>query len=153
MDKRRDSDRIDGMSLFGRTLLVRGEVRTGEDLTIEGRVEGPVLAEGAAIVLGPSASVTGDVIARDITVFGRIDGQLVATEIVDLRAGAEVTGQVVTQRLAINDGALFNGRVVPQQLEAALRVARYNQQKRDAAASGPARQTTPSVSPNDPRRY
>jgi cytoskeletal protein CcmA (bactofilin family) len=137
------------MSTFGRTLSVKGELRVREDLTIEGRIEGPILGEGVAIVLGASADVVGDVIARDITVFGRIAGQLVATEIVDIRASARVTGQIVSARLALDDGAQFNGRVVPQQLEAALRVARYHQQKRDAdlPASAPPRAVPPSTLP------
>lgn len=141
------------MGTVGRTLRVKGELRASEDLTIEGRIEGPVLGEGVAIVLGASADVTGDVIARDITVFGRVAGQLVATEIVDLRATAEVTGQVVTRRLAMDEGALFNGRVVPQQLEAALRVARYNQQKRDAAASTRDAARRPTAPAPGPRRH
>ena len=57
-----------------------------------------------------SAHVVGDVLARDITVFGRCAGQLVATDVVDLRAEATVTGRIVTRRFILTDGASFNGR-------------------------------------------
>ena len=71
------------MSTIGKTIHVKGELRAAEDLTLEGRIEGHVLCEEFAVVLAESAEITGNIIARDITVFGRIDGQLVATDVVD----------------------------------------------------------------------
>lgn len=120
------------MSVFGRTLVVKGELRSDADLTIEGRVEGPVWCEGAAVTLTESASVIGDVMARDVTVTGRLEGQVVATEVVDIRTGATVTGKVVSARFILNDGATFNGLVEPQHLEAAVRVARFQREKQAA---------------------
>lgn len=122
------------MSTIGKTIRLKGELRAAEDLTFEGRIEGNVLCEDFAVVLGPSADVTGDIVARDITVFGRIAGQLVATDVVDVRAEASVTGQIISERFILNDGGHVQGRVEPQHLEAALRVARFNQKKREADA-------------------
>jgi cytoskeletal protein CcmA (bactofilin family) len=85
------------------------------------------------VTLAESASVIGDVMARDVTVTGRLEGQIVATEVVDVRAGANVTGKVVSARFILNDGATFNGRVEPQHLEAAVRVARFQREKQAAA--------------------
>jgi cytoskeletal protein CcmA (bactofilin family) len=123
------------MSRLGKTIVLKGELRSSEDLTLEGRVDGPITCENAAVVLTPTAIVTGSIIARDITVFGRIAGQLVATERVTIRREAEVTGQVVSKRFVLDDDALFNGRVKPQHLDAVLGIARYEQRKRDAAAA------------------
>ena len=119
------------MSTIGKTFQIRGELRASEDITVEGRVEGHVLCEDFAVVVAAGADVTGDVIARDITVFGKIEGQLVATDIVDVRAQATVTGQIISERFILNEGGLVHGRVEPQHLEAALRVSRYHQKKRD----------------------
>lgn len=118
------------MSTLGKNVSVKGELRASEDLTVEGRVEGPVLCDGCAVTIAPSADIVGDVLARDITVFGRCAGQLVATDVVDVRAEAIVTGRIVSKRFILTDGASFNGRAEPQHLEAALRVARFNQQKK-----------------------
>jgi cytoskeletal protein CcmA (bactofilin family) len=120
------------MGTLGKTILIRGEVRASEDLTIDGKVEGKVVCERHAVVLGPDASVTGDIFARDITVSGKTTGQLVATEVVDIRAGASVEGQVLSPRFILHEGAAFRGRVEPQHLEAALRVARFQQKKQGA---------------------
>jgi cytoskeletal protein CcmA (bactofilin family) len=120
------------MSTIGSTIRIKGEVRASEDITIEGHIVGPIQCERCSIVLAPTADVTGDVVARDITVFGRANGQLVATDVVDIRAEARAMGRVVSPKLILADGAQFTGRVEPQHLEAALRVAKFHQKQRDA---------------------
>ena len=126
------------MGTLGKTITVKGELRSNEDLTLEGCIEGPIWCEDGAVVLAASADVTGDIIARDITVFGRVSGQLVATDVVDVRAEATVIGQVMSKRFILDPAATFSGRVEPQHLEAALRVAKFQQQKRDGAVPAPA---------------
>jgi cytoskeletal protein CcmA (bactofilin family) len=121
------------MGISGLSIVIKGEVRSAEDLTIEGRVEGAVNCAEFAVVVAATGSVLGDIMARDITILGKVEGQMVATDIVDVRSGAVVTGQVVSQNFILNDGANFVGRVEPQHLEAALRVAKFQQRKRDTA--------------------
>jgi cytoskeletal protein CcmA (bactofilin family) len=122
------------MSTLGASIVVKGELRSTDDLTIEGLVEGDVFCEAGSVVIASSARIGGDVLARDITVFGRSDGQLVATEVVDIRAAAAVSGQVVSPRFILDEAASFNGRVAPQMLEAAIRVAHY--QRRPKTGDG-----------------
>lgn len=122
------------MSILGRSLVISGEVRSSTDITVDGRVDGPMLCEGTTVTIAESAVVTGDIVARDITVFGRTAGQLIATEVVDLRPGCSVTGSVIAPSLILNDGARFSGRVDPNRLEAALSVAKFQQKQRDAQA-------------------
>ena len=119
------------MSLWGKTILVKGELRSTGDLTIEGRIDGPVTCVDGAVVVTAEAAVAGDVIARDITVFGRSHGQLIATEVVDVRPSATVTGTAMSKQFILHEGAHFTGRVEPQHLDAALRVAEFNQKKRE----------------------
>lgn len=124
---------IGPMGVFGRTIAIRGQVQSGEDLTVEGRIEGSVTCEGGAVVVTDAASVVGDIIARDLTVFGRVEGQMIATDVVHVQSSAVVTGQVMAKNFILNDGGDFVGRVEPQHLEAALRVARFQQKKKDPA--------------------
>lgn len=125
------------MSTLGKTITVKGELRSDEDLTLEGCIEGPVWCEDGAVVLAATAEVTGDIVARDITVFGRVSGQLVATDVVDVRAEATVIGHVVSKRFILDPAATFSGRVEPQHLEAAMRVAKFQLQKRDEVTPPP----------------
>ena len=119
--------------MAGMALALKGDLTCSEDLTIDWRVEGSITCEGGAVVLGASADVTGDIVARAITVLGRAVGQLTATDVVDIRSGAEVTGRVFAKRFILDAGATFNGRVEPQHLEEALGVAKFRQRQRDAA--------------------
>jgi cytoskeletal protein CcmA (bactofilin family) len=111
---------------LGGNIIVTGEISSNGDLILQCPVQGgPVWSEGGAITIAATASVTGDVIARDITVFGSVAGTLLASEVVDIRSSATVTGRVVAPRLILGEGAQFNGSVEPQHLEAALSVARH----------------------------
>jgi cytoskeletal protein CcmA (bactofilin family) len=121
------------MTTLGKTMTLTGELRASEDITIDGRVDGVVYCETMAVTLSESASLKGDVIARDITVSGRVNGRLIATEVVDIRATATVSGEATSPRFILNEGGIFNGRVAPQMLEAALEVARFQQKKRETA--------------------
>lgn len=113
------------MTRIGPTVIVRGEVAASDDISIEGQIEGPIWCEGHAVTIGESARIAGDVVARDITVSGHVTGTLLATEVVDIRVTAEVEGRVVSEKLILHEGGLFNGDVQPQQVEAALTVARH----------------------------
>lgn len=117
--------------MFGRGISVKGEIRSLEDLTFEGHVEGPIVCEEGAVTVASGATILGDLIARDVTVLGNVEGQIVATDVVDVRSGSIVTGKVIAKRFILSDGANFVGRVEPQHLEAALRVAKHQQRKRD----------------------
>lgn len=119
------------MSTIGKTLYVKGEIRSAEDLTVEGRVDGHVFCEAGCVVLGPTSDVHADVLARDITVYGKHSGQLVATDVVDVRADGTVLGQVISKRFILDPGAHFKGRVEPQHLDAAVNVAKFHQKKRE----------------------
>jgi len=118
------------MGRLGKSIFIKGELRADEAVIVEGRIEGSVFCERDSVVLAESCDVRGDVIANDITVFGRVAGKLVATDYVDLRMAAAVTGQILSNRLILEDGARFQGRVEPQHVDAAMRVAKFQQKKR-----------------------
>jgi cytoskeletal protein CcmA (bactofilin family) len=132
-------------SVVGAGLVVRGEMLVMGDLTIEGRVEGPVLCETGAVTIAASGHLTGSIVARDITVFGTVDGTLVATEVVDIRPGSHVSGRVVAGRFVLAEDADFNGTSEPQHLEAALRVARHRHQIHHEAPAQPPPRRMPAV--------
>src|SRR5262245_36049889 len=110
------------MTTLSKTILIKRELHFREDLTVERRIEGRVWCEERAVTIASPAHVIGDVIAHDITVFGRIAGQLLATAVVDVRAEASVPGRIVSKRFILNAGASFNGRAEPQHVDTAFRV-------------------------------
>jgi cytoskeletal protein CcmA (bactofilin family) len=122
------------MAIVGPSIVIVGEVRASGDVTIDGRLSGPLMCEGGTVSIGATAVLEGDVVARDITVFGRATGRLIATEVVDVRRGAVVAGQAIAPSFILHDGAQFQGHVEPQRLAAALSVARFQQKQRDRPA-------------------
>jgi cytoskeletal protein CcmA (bactofilin family) len=134
------------MALHGRTLAIRGNVDCVEDVLIEGRIDGHIWNEHHAVTIGADAVVTGDIVARIITVRGEVDGTMMATGRVDVMDEARVSGRVVSPRFMLAEGATFNGKVEPQHLETAMRVARHRR------AEGMDREATPGVPEASPAR-
>lgn len=100
-----------GSARIGKTVVIRGEVKGGEDLTIDGRVEGTIQLADNRLTIGPNADVLADLTARDILVMGKVRGNVVATGRVELRAGCVLEGDVKAMRLAIEDNAVLRGKV------------------------------------------
>lgn len=124
------------MSTLGRTVIVRGEVSSSADIDVEGTVDGPIWCEGHAVNIAETAVITGDIVARDITVAGQVTGTLLAAEVVDVRASARVSGRIVSARLIVHEGALFHGDVQPQQVDAAMTVARHRRREAETTTNG-----------------
>ena len=116
-ENRMDNFRSD-IAHIGKSVVVRGELSGSEDLFVDGEVEGSIELRGNSLTIGPNGRVRANVNARDIVVQGKVDGNLRATDRVDLKKSALVTGDIITQRIAIEDGAFFKGSVDIQRQEA-----------------------------------
>jgi cytoskeletal protein CcmA (bactofilin family) len=110
---------------IGRAFFIRGEVTAGESLLIEGRLEGRITAPEHTVVIGPDASGRVDVFARTVTLHGRLDGAVTASERIDVRETALVSGRLVAPRIGLDEGATFNGTIDTHRADAAVRVLRY----------------------------
>ena len=97
---------------IGKSLFVRGDVISAEDLIIDGRFEGTIEVGDHALTIGPDAEVKADLVAKIITIHGAVVGNITARERLDLRASASVDGNVKAPRFAMADGALLRGSVV-----------------------------------------
>jgi cytoskeletal protein CcmA (bactofilin family) len=114
-------------------IRIKGEVTGSEDLFVDGVVEGKLtLTTNSCLTVGPNGSVKADLSAREIIVRGKVEGKITARDKVELWSTGQVTGEVFTDRLAIEDGALLRGRV-----EAGKQLAKA------AAATGKSSEVTP----------
>jgi cytoskeletal protein CcmA (bactofilin family) len=116
-------------SVFGATLIVTGSVSAEEDLEIHGTLRGHLAAPDCCVRLESDAHVEADVLARDITMLGQATGKFTATEIVDIRKGANIHGQIAAPRLVLDEGAIVNAKVETRSVDAAVRVAQYRKQR------------------------
>jgi len=96
---------------IGKTIVICGEVKGSEDLIVDGRVEGTVNLSESRLTIGPTANVAANLSAKDILILGQVQGNLVASGRVELRAGCQVEGDIRALRLAVEDNAVFRGKV------------------------------------------
>ncbi len=115
----------DGVTLIGRTIVIKGEVRADEHLIVEGQVDGRIMVPKHGLAVGAHGRVTSEILARTITVLGQVDGKLTATERVELLKSGRVQGRIVAATLIINEGAHFNGVVDPTLTETVMAVGCY----------------------------
>ena len=96
---------------IGKSIVIRGEVRGSEDLTLEGRVEGTVTLSEGRLTIGPAAQIAADLSAKDVLIMGHVKGNVIASGRVELRSGCNVEGDITALRLAVEDNAVFRGKV------------------------------------------
>ncbi len=96
---------------IGKSVLIRGELKGSEELYVDGQVEGTIQLNESRLTVGPNAVLAADIAARDVLVMGCVQGNIVASGRVELRAGSQVDGDIRALRLAIEDNAIFRGKV------------------------------------------
>ncbi len=99
------------VSVIGETLHFKGELSDDEDLVVEGTVEGTVNQGKCCLTVRPKGTLLANVNATKIFVEGKVEGDLNATVSVTIRESGEVAGNIVAPRVAIQDGATFNGNI------------------------------------------
>ena len=92
-------------------IRIKGEVTGSEDLFVDGNVEGKVNLSNGSLTVGPNGEVKADIFAREVIVRGRVDGKIVGREKIQLWSTGNVAGDLQTERLTIEDGAVLRGRV------------------------------------------
>ena len=96
---------------IGKSVIVKGELTGSEDLYVDGQVEGSIDLQGNNLTVGPDGQIRANVTAKGVIVQGKLEGNIHATERVDFRKSAIAVGDVITQRVAIEEGAYFKGKV------------------------------------------
>ncbi len=105
------------MTFIGKSVVIKGELSCSEDLYIDGQVEGTIDPKGNRLTIGPNGRVKANVNACAVVVQGKLEGSIQASDRVDLKQSAVVTGDIATQRISIDEGAYFKGGVNIQKEE------------------------------------
>lgn len=96
-------------SFFGEESEVKGEFVAKGILRVDGRVTGKIEAD--QVILSKTAFMHGDILAKSIIVDGKVEGNLRAADLLEIKSEGKVKGEIFTQKLSIEDGAEFNGRI------------------------------------------
>jgi cytoskeletal protein CcmA (bactofilin family) len=113
------------MSIIGRSIVIIGDITSGEDLRIDGQVNGHVQLQDAALTVGEHARVEADLRGTRVSILGTVRGAVSASARIELAASARVHGSLSANHVVIADGAQFNGQIDMDQRTIAAKVAQY----------------------------
>lgn len=130
---------------IGKSVCIKGELSGSEDIYIDGQVEGSVQLGEGNLTVGPNGRVKANIVARNVTIGGNLDGNIQASERTELRKTAVVNGDVQTRRIAIEEGAFFKGKLE-------ILMGTKAQQGSGAAAGAASSSTSVTATASEPRK-
>jgi cytoskeletal protein CcmA (bactofilin family) len=108
-EEKRVAEEISNSSnTIGKGTFLEGNVETYGNIRIEGKVTGNVKSK-SKVALGPSSFVQGNVIAQNADLEGEVKGRIEVADMLVLKATAVIHGDILTGKLVVESGALFNG--------------------------------------------
>ena len=131
---------------IGKSVVIKGELNGSEDLTVEGQVEGKIELKDHVLTIGPNGKIKAQVFAKALIVLGEVNGNVTASDKVEIRDGGSVDGDIVAPRVAIADGAHFRGSV-DMQRKAGQPAPQPQRPAQPAPQAGPSAPTSPVAHP------
>jgi cytoskeletal protein CcmA (bactofilin family) len=98
------------VAVIGPSMHIKGEIRTREELFVDGEVEG-LLESHSLLTVGANGKVRANIKAREVVVFGLVRGNVDVTEKIAIRDNGSVIGDIKTSGISIDDGAYFKGSI------------------------------------------
>src|SRR5438270_9078242 len=95
-------------AIIGASMHIKGEIRSDEELVVDGEVEG-VVESGSSITIGRNGKVRANIRAREVVIFGSVKGNIEALEKLAIREQGSLVGDIKTATISIDDGAYFKG--------------------------------------------
>jgi len=133
-----------GPAVIGKSVMIKGQIFSREDLTIDGEIDGSVELHEHRLTVGPNGKLQAGVKAREVVVLGTIHGNVEASDKIDIRKDAKLVGDIKTARIVIEDGAYFKGSIDIARPEAA-RPAAPAQAKAQSSSSTTSNAATPAT--------
>jgi cytoskeletal protein CcmA (bactofilin family) len=121
---------------IGRTLVIKGEVSGSESLYIDGKVEGTLSFKDHRVTVGRNGVVAANIAAREVVIMGKVTGNIECSDRVDIRSEGSLTGDIVSQRISVEDGAMLRGSVQLTPSETKQNKQEKEMPKSFAAAAG-----------------
>jgi cytoskeletal protein CcmA (bactofilin family) len=116
---------------IGASVVIKGEVSGSESLYIDGRIEGTVNFADNRVTIARNGSVAANISAREVVILGKVQGNIECSDRLDIRSEGSLTGDVITQRVSVEDGAILKGSVQ-------VRAAEHNDKSHRQAQAKPA---------------
>ena len=127
---------------IGRSLVIKGELSGSEALYIDGRIEGKITMPDNRVTIGRNGSVQANIVAREVVVMGKVSGNIECSDRVDIRGEGQVTGDVSTVRISVEDGAVLKGGIEVRSIERKQNQQQVQGKQTEAPKGEPAKAAT-----------
>lgn len=98
-------------TVLGRSTVMQGDLTGSEELLIEGEFEGNINVKDSCLTIAAQGHVKGDICARDIIVFGSVNGKISAQNKIELRKTGHVIGDLLAGGMVVEEGAYLKGSI------------------------------------------
>ena len=111
---------------------LKGNIKSKNDIRIDGNVEGEVVTKGK-VILGKESDVVGKILCANADIEGKFDGELTASGTLSLKSGSNVKGKVKIQKLIVESGSIFNANCSMHSAEDGVKkLNSLNEQEKEA---------------------
>ena len=95
---------------IGASMYVKGDIRSKEELLVDGEVEGTVESE-SILTVGPNGKVKAGIKAREVIIYGSVRGDVEVSDKIAIREKGSLVGNIKSAGIVIDDGAYFKGSI------------------------------------------
>lgn len=96
-------------NILSKDVEIKGSIKFTNELVIDGKIEGEIISDGN-LTVGENADIRGEIKTKSVTVFGKIHGNITVAERCELKARAQLVGDLKAARVIIEEGATFVGK-------------------------------------------
>jgi cytoskeletal protein CcmA (bactofilin family) len=96
---------------IGQAVVIEGKITSAQDLRIDGKVDGEIEVGDHGLIIGAGAAIRANLVGRSIVISGAVNGNVTATERIDLHSTGSVAGEIRSPRLVVAEGAIITGKV------------------------------------------
>ncbi|MEO8681920.1 MAG: polymer-forming cytoskeletal protein [Vicinamibacterales bacterium] len=114
MEEKRQIDERRLASWIGKSVNIKGDVVSSGDLIIDGQVTGTIELGDHSLTIGPTAVVTAELVAKNVSISGKVKGNVLGAGKVELKATGSIEGDVTAPSFVMDDGASLAGKVDAQ---------------------------------------
>jgi len=113
---------IERGGVIGASMTVKGEVYSREELHVDGEIQGSVELHHR-LTVGPNGKIRANVLAKEVVVYGSIQGNVQSAEKIIIREKGSLVGDIKTAGIVIEDGAYFKGSIDITKAESSQKAA------------------------------
>jgi cytoskeletal protein CcmA (bactofilin family) len=86
---------------------IEGNITANSDIRIDGELYGNIQCQGK-IIIGADGKIIGDIDCQNAVIEGIFHGKLKCAELLNIRETAQINGEITTDKLMVQSGAVFN---------------------------------------------